>query len=146
MWDYKGKPVDTLDQLPENAYGFVYLIYSKVTKKSYVGKKNLFNIINKPLTKKELAEITDKRKSKKKQVIKESNWASYWGSNKDLLADVKRLGEESFEKTILKVCYSKKELTYYEIHFQCTLNVLLENSYNDNILGKFYRKDLHIPG
>jgi len=145
MWLYEGNPVTSLEQLPENAHGFIYVIYKKDTRKTYVGKKNLFSITNKPLTKKELLEITDKRKSKKKQVIKESNWLSYWGSNKDLLTDIKTLGEDAFEKHILKVCFTKKELTYYEIHFQCVLNVLLQDSYNDNILGKFYRRDLHPP-
>ena len=146
MWKYKGKEVKTLEDLPENAHGFVYLIENTVTKKFYVGKKNLLSVTNKPLTKKELSEITDKRKSKKKQVIKESNWMSYWGSNKELLSDIKEYGQDKFERSILKVCFSKKELTYYEIHFQCKHDVLTENSYNDNILGKFYRKDLHLPG
>ena len=145
MWKYKGKEVKSIEDLPENAHGFVYLIKNTVTDKFYVGKKNLVSVTNKPLTKKELSEITDKRKSKKKQVIKESNWMSYWGSNKELLSDIKEYGQDKFERTILKVCFSKKELTYYEIHQQCVYNVLITNSYNDNILGKFYRKDLHFP-
>ena len=146
MWKYGSKKVESLEDFPENAHGFVYHIKNTVTQKFYVGKKNLQSVTNKPLTKKELLEITDKRKSKKKQVIKESNWKSYWGSNKELLSDIKEYGEDKFEKTILKVCFSKKELTYYEIHYQCVHNVLTTNSYNDNILGKFYRKDLHLPG
>ena len=145
MWKYKGKEVKSIEDLPKNAHGFVYLIKNTVTDKFYVGKKNLVSVTNKPLTKKELSEITDKRKSKKKQVIKESNWMSYWGSNKELLSDIKEYGQDKFERTILKVCFSKKELTYYEIHQQCVYNVLITNSYNDNILGKFYRKDLHFP-
>lgn len=145
MWKYKGKKVESLEDLPENAHGFVYLIRNMVTDRFYVGKKNLLSVTNKPLTKKELSEITDKRKSKKKQVIKESNWKSYYGSNKELLADIKEYGQDKFERTILKVCFSKKELTYYEIHQQCVYNVLITNSYNDNVLGKFFRKDLLLP-
>jgi len=142
MWKYKGKKVESLEDLPENAHGFVYLIRNMVTDRFYVGKKNLLSVTNKPLTKKELSEITDKRKSKKKQVIKESNWKSYYGSNKELLADIKKYGQDKFERTILKVCFSKKELTYYEIHQQCVYNVLITNSYNSNILGKFFPSDL----
>jgi len=145
MWKYKGKKVKSLEDLPENAHGFVYLIKNMVTEKFYIGKKNLLSVTNKPLTKKELSEITDKRKSKKKQVIKESNWKTYWGSNKELLADIKEHGQDKFERSILKVCFSKKELTYYEIHQQCVYNVLITNSYNDNVLGKFFRRDLQIP-
>jgi len=146
MWNYKGNEVKSLGDLPENAHGFVYLIKNQVTNKFYVGKKNLLSVTNKPLTKKELSELTDRRQSKKKQVIKESNWMTYWGSNKELLSDLKEHGQDKFEKEILKVCFSKKELTYYEIHYQCVYEVLSANSYNDNILGKFFRKDLHIPG
>jgi len=65
MWKYQGTEVKSLEDLPENAHGFVYLIENTVTKKFYVGKKNLLSVTNKPLTKKELSEITDKRKSKK---------------------------------------------------------------------------------
>jgi hypothetical protein len=97
------------------------------------------------LGKKELAAlpVTRGRKSSTKQVIKESDWRSYWGSSKELQQDVKELGAEFFECVILKLCKDKKELTYYELHYQCTNECLLSyNSYNDNILGKFFRKDL----
>lgn len=144
MWKYKGTQVKSLEDLPENAHGFVYLIKNKVTGKFYVGKKNLHSVLTKALGKKELAEIVDKRKSKKKQVVKESNWRTYWGSNKDLLADIKQYGQESFEREILRVCFTKKELTYYEIHYQCIHEVLTSDSYNDNINGRYFRKDLLI--
>jgi predicted SPOUT superfamily RNA methylase MTH1 len=143
MWLYENKDVKSLEDLPEGIHGFVYLITNLINGKIYVGKKNIHSVQNKPLGKKELLELEDKRKSKKKQVIKESNWKSYWGSNTDLLSDVKEFGEDSFTREILKVCYSKKELTYFEIHFQCVEEVLIKDSYNSNILGKFYRKDLH---
>jgi len=67
---------------------------------------------------------------------------TYWGSNKELLADVKEHGVNNFERKILKLCRSKKQLTYFELHYQCVYEVLSTNAYNDNILGKFYRKDL----
>ena len=95
--------------------------------------------------KKELAAlpVTRGRKSTTKQVIKESDWKSYWGSSKELQQDVKELGPEFFECVILKLCRDKKELTYYELHYQCINECLLSyDSYNDNILGKFFRKDL----
>ena len=67
---------------------------------------------------------------------------TYWGSNKNLQADLKELGPENFERKILKLCKTKKELTYWELHYQCKHEVLIVNSYNDNILGKFFTQDL----
>jgi hypothetical protein len=40
------------------------------------------------------------------------------------------------------MCPTKKQLTYAELFYQIQYNVLVVDSYNDNILGKFYRKDL----
>ena len=128
---------------PEDWFGFVYVITNKVTGRIYVGKKVFWNNLKKKLTKTELAEQTGPgRKPTHKRVTKESNWLTYWGSNKELLEDVKELGQDNFERKILKLCKSKKELTYYELHYQCKEEVLLTNSYNYNILGKFYRRDL----
>ena len=79
-------------------------------------------------------------------VSKESNWRGYWGSCKPLLAEVKEVGEDKFKREILKLCFSKKQLTYYEIAYQCKYDVLETNSYNDNIMSRIFRKDLHFPG
>jgi hypothetical protein len=130
---------------PQDYFGFVYKITNLTNSKFYIGKKYFYHTSNVKLGKKELAAlpVTRGRKSTTKQVIKESDWRSYWGSSKELQQDVKELGAEMFECVILKLCRDKKELTYYELHYQCTNECLLSyNSYNDNILGKFFRKDL----
>jgi len=132
---------------PEDWFGFVYKIKNKTTGKIYIGKKVFWNNTKTKLTKKEISEQTGPgRKPLHKIVTKESNWMMYWGSNKELLADIKVQGVDQFERKILKLCKSKKELTYYEIEYQCKYDVLTTISYNDNILGKFFRKDLHLPG
>jgi hypothetical protein len=130
---------------PQDYFGFVYKITNLTNSKFYIGKKYFYHTSNVKLGKKELAAlpVTRGRKSTTKQVIKESDWRSYWGSSKELQQDVKELGAEMFECIILKLCRDKKELTYYELHYQCINECLLSyNSYNDNILGKFFRKDL----
>jgi hypothetical protein len=130
---------------PQDYFGFVYKITNLTNSKFYIGKKYFYHTSNVKLGKKELAAlpVTRGRKSTTKQVIKESDWRSYWGSSKELQQDVKELGAEMFECIILKLCKDRKELTYYELHYQCTNECLLSyNSYNDNILGKFFRKDL----
>jgi hypothetical protein len=61
------------------------------------------------------------------------------------VADVKVLGKDKFQRIILDFCETKKQLTYSEIYHQMTERVLFIDSYNDNILGKFFRKDFALP-
>lgn len=135
---------DTVDKFPPNCVGFVYKITNIKTGKFYIGRKSLFSNTKKKLTQKELAELNGPgRKPTSKRVIKESNWSDYWGSNKTILQEIKQEGSDHFRKEILKFCFNKKQLTYWELHFQCINEVLLtDKSYNDNILAKFFRKDL----
>ena len=51
--------------------------------------------------------------------------------------------KSNFERQILHLCRSKKELTYFETKYQFLYEVLEKpNKYfNDNILGKFYSVD-----
>ena len=130
---------------PEDNFGFVYKITNLTDGKFYIGKKVFWNNKKHKLTKKQLAEQTGPGRKPTFEVIKtESDWKTYWGSNKQLLADIKILGEDHFECLILQVCKTKKQLTYYEMHYQCKFECLVSPSlsYNDNILGKFFTKDL----
>lgn len=138
---------DDVSKFPEKCIGFVYKITNIKTGKFYIGKKSLYSTTRKKLTKKEIAEHTGPgKKPSKKTVVKESNWESYWGSNEILLQEIKENGTKDFRREILKFCYNKKQLTYYEVHFQCINEVLLtDKSYNNNINSKFFRKDLVDP-
>jgi len=61
---------------------------------------------------------------------------------KELLADVKLLGEDKFQRVILNFAKNKKQLTFLELREQIVHNVLfVDDSYNDNIAGKYFRKD-----
>lgn len=136
------KQFTTIEDFPENSFGFIYKITNQITGKFYIGKKSLYHNIKKKLTKKELAEQTGPgRKSATKRIQKESDWITYWGSNKEILEEIKIKGNLAFQREILKIVTTKKELTYWEIAYQCQYNVLLIDSYNDNILGKFFKKD-----
>mgnify|MGYP001166261381 FL=1 len=142
-WLYEDEEITSIEQFPKNCHGFVYRIINLQNGKIYIGRKILLNTLNKKLTKKELLEQSGPgRKPTKKKVVKESNWLSYWGSNKPLLEDIQELGKEKFKREIIKLTFSKKQLTYYELHYQCIFEVLTRDSYNSNILGKFYPKDL----
>jgi hypothetical protein len=131
---------------PDDYLGFVYKITNLSNSKFYIGKKYFWYNKKKKLTKKQLAEIpTGPGRKPTFEVVKvESDWEKYWGSSKELLTDIKELGHEYFECIILRLCKTKKELTYFELHYQCKYDVLLPGTltYNDNILGKFFSKDL----
>ena len=124
-------------------YGFVYIITNLETNKFYIGKKAFIHNKKKKLTKKEIAEHTGAGRKPTTRVDKiDSGWKSYYGSSKELLADVKLLGEDKFERVILHFAKNKKQLTFLELQEQIVHNVLFTDiSYNDNIAGKYFRKD-----
>lgn len=147
---YDGKSVVeyvTVENFPPGCIGFVYKITNIKTGKFYIGRKSLFSNVRKKLTKKEIAEHKGPgKKPTKKLVTTESNWVNYWGSNKVILEEIKAEGTKDFRKEILKFCFNKKQLTYWEVHYQCINGVLLtDKSYNDNIGSKFFRRDLVDP-
>lgn len=142
-WLLEGKEITSIEQLGQKAIGFVYKITNNKTGKFYIGKKSLESKINKPLTKKEQLEWNKPgRIPKKKLVVKESDWQNYYGSSKSLLEEIKQSSKSDFTREIIKICYSKKQLSYYEVYFQFEYKVLHVDTYCDNILGKFYRKDI----
>ena len=143
-WKYKGKLVTDITDMPEGTYGFIYQITHKSTGKKYIGKKVLSFERTKKLTKKELAEHTGKgRKPTTKKVQSESDWKTYFGSNKEFLELIKAYGGQHFEREILEYVPSKKLLTYFECKYLFSVGAIEPNSlyYNDNLLGKFFRKD-----
>jgi hypothetical protein len=122
-------------------YGYVYLTCHFKTGREYIGKKAFQHTTSKKLGKKELAEIpiTRGKRPSKKSVTKESDWKTYYGSN----TEVKSLPKDELKRYVMKLCKTKKELTYWETKMLFQYDVLTNTKYmNDNILGKFYRKDL----
>jgi hypothetical protein len=143
LYNDDGSKIAIAEDFSTNEYGFIYKITNLETGKYYIGKKAFFHNKKKKLTKKEIAEQTGPgRKATTRVDQVNSGWQSYWGSSKELLADVKKLGEDKFERLILKFGKTKKQLTYYELESQILHNALFDStSYNDNILGKFFKKD-----
>ncbi len=144
MWLYQNKEVLSLEDLPQDTYGFIYIVTHLPSGKSYIGKKSLFHNVKKKLTKKQLAEQSGRgRKSTTEVIQKESDWKIYYGSAKPILELLKNGRQDEFERVILKLVPNKKLLTYYECKYLFTMGVLEdpEKWYNDNVLGKFFRKD-----
>lgn len=142
-WLYEEQEVDSIEKFPEGVIAFVYRITRISDGKFYIGKKSLYSLRTKALTKKELTEQTDKRKSKKKKVVSESDWKVYYGSDIALKEEVKKDGPEGYKREIIKLCYNKKQASYHEVKQQILHNCIeSDNCYNGQILGKFWRKDV----
>ena len=144
MWLYQNKEVLSLEDLPQNTYGFIYISIHQPTGKSYIGKKSLFHNVKKKLTKKQLVEQTGRgRKPTTEIVQKESDWKTYYGSAKPILDLIKEGKQEEYTREILQLVTNKKLLTYYECKYLFMLGVIEKQDgyFNDNILGKFFRKD-----
>jgi hypothetical protein len=138
FWTYNGKVFGELD-IPEGAIGFIYSMTAIIDGKSvaYIGKKNFFANIKRPLGKKALAVTTDKRLKKYTRVIK-PDFLNYYSSN----AILKKAHKEGvhIKREIIKICYSGMELTYQETKHQFVYEVLEKEEFlNGNILGRFYK-------
>jgi hypothetical protein len=137
-WRYKSKEFDELC-IPEGAIGFIYSMTAILNGKSvaYIGKKNFFANIKKPMGKKALAMSTDKRLKKYTRELK-PDFMRYYSSNKTL-KDAHKAGVV-IKREILMICYSAMELTYQEVKHQFKYEVLEKEEYlNANILGRFYK-------
>jgi hypothetical protein len=144
MWLYKNKPMEALSSFPEGTFGFIYMVTHIPSGLSYLGKKSLHHNVKKKLTKKQLAEQTGRGRKPTTEVIqKESDWKTYYGSAKPILELIKEGKQDEFKRVILHLVPNKKLLTYYECKYLFIHGVLEEPDkwFNDNILGKFYRKD-----
>ncbi len=115
MWLLNNKFI-TDDQV-EGYVGFVYLITNMVTDKKYIGKK-LFKF----------KKAYQKNKKRKKKLV-DSDWKTYYGSNAELLEDVKEYGDHNFNREILHLCKTKGTCNYYEAYEQFVRNVLLKDDY-----------------
>ena len=136
MWLYKNKEINSIEDMPTDTFGFVYLVTHTPSGKKYLGKKQL--IANRTLP-------PLKGQKKKRKIQKESDWKTYYGSQ----TEVKQLVKESqdkldFVREIRIFASTKKQLTYFETKLQFVNEVLENDEYlNSNILGKFFRKDLY---
>lgn len=128
MWTYEGKEID---EIPEDAFGFVYKITNTKDKREYFGKK-LF-------TKAGYKQV----KGKRKKIRKESDWKTYFGSSKELLADVEKLGEKHFKREILRFCKSRGECNYFESKYILEHDAIIDDKYyNDWLSVKVSRSHL----
>lgn len=123
MWYYDN---EQFDETPEAYQGFVYLITELDTDKKYIGKKNFWRPKTLP------------KNSKRTRRIKtrvESDWRSYYGSNKEVQILVERKGASNYKREILILCKTKGEMSYYEAKLQFKHDVLLRDDYYNEFIG-----------
>jgi hypothetical protein len=151
MWLFKEKVIESIEEMPQDTYGFIYLVTHLPSNRKYIGKKVLYFERNVKIGKRELQALKEERKAKgmggrppsKKKVVKESDWKTYYGSQAEIKELVKNGKESDFKREILKFVNNKKHLTYFECKYLFIYEVLENNDeyINDNILAKFYSRD-----
>ena len=115
--------------------GFVYLITERDTGKKYIGKKFFWS-------KRRLPPL--KGKSRKRTVVKESDWKDYYGSSETLKILVEHKGGEAYYREFLHLCETKGECSYLEAKEQFLRDVLLREDYYNEFIGcKIHSK--HLP-
>lgn len=123
MWTYQNNTIETL---PNDCVGFVYIITNITTNRKYIGKK--LAKFSKTLVK----TVTLKSGIKKKKKIKskiDSDWLTYYGSSIELSKDIEQLGKDNFTREILFLCKSKAECSYIEAREQFSRQVLESTEY-----------------
>ena len=119
MWLYKNKEINSIEDMPADTFGFVYLVTHTPSGKKYLGKKQL--IANRTLP-------PLKGQKKKRKIQKESDWKTYYGSQ----AEIKTLVKESqdmleFVREIRIFVSTKKLLGLLMKISYCMLIDVLEN-------------------
>jgi hypothetical protein len=127
MWFYNNVEFTDIGEY----VGFVYLITNLTNDRKYIGKKNFYFSKTRTI------------KGKRKRTKVESDWKTYYGSNKELQEDVEALGAHNFKREILRLCKSKGEFGYFEAKYQFQNNVLeTDEYYNSWISCKIHKKHL----
>ena len=122
-WFYDDK---LFEETPEDYQGFVYEIVDLYNNKRYIGKKNFWK--PKILPK-------NSKRSRRVRTRVESDWKTYYSSNKELQLLAEKNDEVLFERIILRLCKTKGEMSYYEAKLQFENDVLLRDDYYNEFIG-----------
>ena len=123
MWFYNGE--EFTSEMIEDWIGFVYLITDKSNNMKYVGKKLLTRVAKLPPL---------KGKTRRRHVVKETDWKKYYGSSETVKLMIEEKGVDNFHREILYLCTSKGQLGYLEAKYQFVNDVLLRDDYYNGII------------
>lgn len=122
-WLFEGTSVE---QLPEDCVGFVYIITNLISGRKYIGKK-LAKFSRTTYRVQKLKNGTKKKKRIRSKI--DSDWQDYYGSSDELNSDIEKLGKQNFKREILHYCTSKAETSYLEAKEQFERRVLETDEY-----------------
>lgn len=141
MWTFENNEIISIEQVPEEAVGFIYILTNVESGRRYIGKKYLWSERKKKLTLKEIAALSNKRLKKWKIDRKESDWLTYMSSSDEIKKEVAQ--GVIFTKEIVLWTFSKIETYYQEVKLQFQNNVLESDEwYNKNIASKWFKGNL----
>lgn len=154
-WIYKGNQINSIKDIEDiegyKPFGFIYNIVAD-NGREYIGMKQLVNTRRKRVSDKKVSQLgksafkrtKDKKSGQMKyyeNISTESNWLNYTGSNKELNNDIKN--GANITKYILKFVDRKAMMIYEETkEILCTGALENDRFYNDNALGRFYKKNI----
>ena len=122
----------TWKNLPDNIdewFGFVYLITrlnaNAGEPQYYVGCKQFHSKTKRPPL---------KGNKRKRTVIKESDYETYYGSSEELKKAVEKHGKENFKREILHLCETKWIMKWLEAMEQIKRKVLFDDEYYNGII------------
>ncbi len=129
-WLYKNK---ILEEAPEGAFGFVYLITNNKTGKKYIGRKYFGK-----------TRRVKKKGSKRRRVIrKDSDWRTYIGSSKILQEHIEKK-KKDFKFEILAFGKTKGQVNYIEENLHHKFHVSVREEFYNDCIGprRFARVNL----
>lgn len=124
MWTYNNE--EFTSEMIDEYVGFVYCITNSTNEKKYIGKKTFQSRRTLPPL---------KGKTRKRKVVKESDWMTYYGSSEEVKTLVEEHGGEVFNREILHLCRTKGEMGYLEAYQQFKNHVLLDDSFYNGIVN-----------
>ncbi len=120
-WLYKNK---ILEEAPEGAFGFVYLITNKKDGKMYIGRKYLGK-----------TRRVKKKGSKRRKVIrKDSDWRTYISSSKLLQEHINK-NKSNFVFQILAFGKTKGQVNYMEENLHHRYHVSTSELFYNDCIG-----------
>jgi Putative endonuclease segE, GIY-YIG domain len=128
-WYFHNTPIEFTENDVKDHFGFVYLITHNQSGRKYIGKKFF--------TKSKTKQV----KGKKKRTRVKSDWEDYYGSNKELLDEIKVNGKDNYTREVLHLCRSRSTCSYYETYEIFCRHALLTDTYYNAWVSCRIRKD-----